>query len=379
MKKVFFEPAGKIHPSQFNLINYPPEGYEFVTSKTPMDGFISNSFIFDNIRLQVLDRLMPLTLAKSYIDKYLRPIPKGIDLLYCYNHISPRKIPYVIHIEWANVIVGRDLKWFNLFKKKVEKELQSELCRKILVWSPEAGQSLNYHFDRLEDKIEVIPPAYPSIPPFKKDWNHTTIIILFMGTTFLGRDYIEKGGDSTLQVFNQLRKKHNNIELIIRAKPPRRVERDIPGVTFYDSHIPRNLMERLYQIADILLNPTHLMHNTVPIEAMAYGIPIVGTSMSNYVEDGKTGLVVHNIERLPYFKNNMLTSETTKRSWLIKQTLKTDPKTIWGLVDATSSLIEDSLLRKTLGTQAKAEVDSGRFSIENRNKKLREIFDEATR
>jgi regulator of replication initiation timing len=47
------------------------------------------------------------------------------------------------------------------------------------------------------------------------------------------------------------------------------------------------------------------------------------------------------------------------------------------IVEKTSLLVENASLRRRLGRQARASIEEGKFSIKNRNTKLKRIFDEA--
>ena len=55
-----------------------------------------------------------------------------------------------------------------------------------------------------------------------------------------------------------------------------------------------------------------------------------------------------------------------------------DPKVTQDLVEKTSTLIEKEELRRRMGEAGRQEIETGKFSIEKRNEKLKRIFDEAT-
>ena len=380
MRKVFFQPAGKIHPSQYQLFDYPPEGYEFVLGSNKLDKLVKNPLMFDKIRLKVLDRLLPLNLAKAYIDKLVVKIPEDIDLLYTYNLISPRDIPYVVNVEWSHVLVGRELYWFKLWRGLIEKHLKSNNCKKILTWTNAARKSIlqHYNFEDFWEKIEVIPPAFPR-KEFLKPQNDGKVRILFIGSMNQAGDFYEKGGRDMLKVFESLKSKYN-IELTIRAKLPSGVKL-VDGVTLIERFLSKEELDELYKRSDIFFFPTHLFQNTVVIEAMSYGLPVittsVGSSLGEYVKDQSTGIVIDNIKDNPYFKNGFLVTETTQRHKLVEAAQRTSKRVLDELTYALESLIKNYQLRRKLGSNAKWEVDFGRFSIENRNKKLKEIFDVA--
>lgn len=387
-KKIYFEPAGRIHSSQQVLIDYPPDGYQFVTSKTPLDKTVVGSdLIFHKLRLQVLDRLMPLNLAKARLDTLLRKIPEDIDLIYAYNHPIFRKKPWVVSVEWAHVLIGRDLRHFTRYKKSVEKLLASQYCRKILTWTEIAKKSILLNFDcaDFERKIEVIPPAVHN-KDFVKDYNQDKVRLLFVGSVNDPEDFEIKGGKEALEAFAILNRKYDNLEMVIRAKLPNHVRNKYTGISnlrIIEEILPWQFLEQEFKQADVFLFPSHLLQNTVVLEAMSYELPVVtteiGASGGEYIEDGVTGFVVASPEKMPYFLENfILTSETIHRNWLVEASRSVDPKVVDELVAETSLLIENSELRKKMAKAARWEVDHGKFSLEKRNERLKRIFDEAT-
>ncbi len=386
-KKIYFEPAGRIHSSQYELINYPPDGYQFVTSKTLLDErIVGSDLMFHKLRLLVLDRLMPLNLAKAWLDTFLRKIPEDVDLIYAYNHPVFRKKPWIVNVEWANILVGRDMRHFNRCKKSVERLLASDYCKKILTWTEVAKKSilLNFSCADFEHKIEVIPPAVHS-KDFVKDYGQDKVRLLFIGSVNDPTDFEIKGGNEALQAFTILNRKYDNLEFVVRAKLPGYIRSKYEGLSnlkVVDEILSSQLLEQEFKQADIFIFPSHLLHNTVVIEAMSYELPVVtteiGASSGEYVEDGVTGFVVASPERVPYFLGNfILTSETIHRSRLIKATRSVEPRVVNELAAKTSLLIENPDLRKKMGKAARWEVDHGRFSIGKRNERLKRIFDEA--
>ncbi len=381
MRKVFFQPAGKIHPSQYQLFDYPPEGYEFVLGSNKLDKVIKNPLMFNKIRLQVLDRLMPLNLVKAYLDILMVKLPENLDLLYTYNLISPRDIPYVVNVEWFHILSGRSPMWVDPTKWLVKKSLNSNNCKRILTWTWAARKSIieGYDYEEFCEKIEVIPPAFPS-RSFLKPQSDGKIRILFIGSMNQTGDFHEKGGGDILKVFETLRSEYPNIELTLRAKLPKGT-RLVEGINLIENFLSKEELDNLYQISDIFFFPSHLFQNTVVIEAMSYGLPVIttsiGSSLGEYIKDRETGIVIDNLDSNNYFRKGFLVTETTGRSQLIRGAQDTSKKVLEELTYALESLIRNPQLRRKLGSNARQEVDSGRFSIESRNNKLKEIFDAA--
>jgi len=374
MRTILYSPAGKVHPVEWNLINYPPEGYQFIVQESKLSKLVNNSFIFDNIRLQILDRLLPLNLVKGILDsKSLPDMP-----IYSYNHIVRDK-PYILHAEWASILIGRNNLYTTLLKNYLKKELEKEECKKILTWTNLASASLIHLYGIPRDKIVVLPPCVPS-RNIERDYNKDKIKILFIGSANQSNDFEEKGGNLVLKVFSKLKEKYQDrVELVIKAKVPKHSFQE--GVTIINGYLPSLCLEKLYRRADIFFLPTLLYQNTSVIEAASYGLPIVTTSIGSafeeYLEDEVSCLSRGSMDS--DLVNGILHTETTKRSKKVKRELLRGEYVEEGFFYDLCRLVEEPRLRKFLGENAKKEVDYGRFSIDNRNKRLEEIFDETLR
>ena len=97
------------------------------------------------------------------------------------------------------------------------------------------------------------------------------------------------------------------------------------------------------------------------------------------VEDGRTGFVIGKSEKVPYYTENFIPNwDYYPNSRFMKAINTSDPKVVEALVKKTSILIEDETLRRTMGKAGRQEIETGKFSIDERNRKLKRIFDEAT-
>jgi glycosyltransferase involved in cell wall biosynthesis len=138
-------------------------------------------------------------------------------------------------------------------------------------------------------------------------------------------------------------------------------------------------LSKLYASSDIFMFPSYLNLGLVILEAMSYELPVVAPRIYDVpeaVEDMKTGILVDNPPKLPFYlwneapnhkDRNLLLGIRQCRPWRVRQ-----------IVEKTSSLIEDDSLRRKIGREARRLVEYGEFSFKNRNDKLRMIFDEAT-
>jgi glycosyltransferase involved in cell wall biosynthesis len=115
---------------------------------------------------------------------------------------------------------------------------------------------------------------------------------------------------------------------------------------------------------------------------MSYELPVVTTDLwanAEMVADGKTGFVIKKSAMIQYYVGNFIPNWShypiSKFMNTIKKTI--DPLVVKGLVEKTSVLIEDKELRRNMGRSARYEVENGKFSLVERNKKLAQIFSEA--
>lgn len=373
-KVIYYEPAGRIHSTQWELINNPPEGYRFVTKK--INFIIRNDFIFNRIRLQYLDRLMPLNYVKAKLDSKTR-MPEA-DMIFAYNHLVFRNIPWVVLVEWSNILIGRDLKFRDKYKKSVEKSLMSDNCKGIMTWSAIARDSILQDYNVPKDKVTVIPHAVKSVEIHRDyDRNQDNPHLLFVGSVNTSEDFAAKGATDVIKAFGALRIKYRGLRLTVRAKTPKEWSHPIDGLRVINRVLPRQELNSLFSDADIFILPSHLCQELVLVDAMNYGLPIitswVGSTCGEYVENDLTGLVLSK-PTFPYFtEDNMLLSETTHRPEIISDASK-HMNTALELENTIDRLIADKGLRERLGKAAKTEVDNGRFSIEHRNKLLLEVL-----
>jgi len=381
MKTIYFEPAGRIHPSQWTIINNPPEGYRFITPKPRiLDKYIiQNDIVFSKVRLQLLDRLLPLNITMSYIN-YMTKLPKGIDLIYSYNHPIVKKIPWVCQVEWFNVLIGRDPRWLNILHEVTENLLNSNYCKKLLFWTSVAKNTFLKEFEDFPlEKIGVLPHCTLPKRTLPKELTSEYTYLLFVGSMDDLDDFKYKGGPYLLKAYDNLRDSYN-IRLIIKARVPKEVKEEYlfdSNILFIDRIVSKVEMDHIWGLGDIFVFPTHLTHNTVVIEAMSWGLPVIttysGSSFLKYISN-INGSIIPNSLNSPLLdsRTNLLVSETTNRTKILKEEI--DLKVVDNLTREIEHLITNKEERYNIGKTNLLECTTGKFSVENRNKKLKEIF-----
>ncbi len=308
------------------------------------------------------------------------PLASGTaDLIHSIQYPLTNKTPWVMDTEhptgmlhWFNYSMFSQPKWTS----KVEKIINSPHCKKIMPMTDAARESTLAAF-KLNDpgKLRTIYPAvHPQPPAQKKEGSSINLL-------FVGRLFSQKGAEELLEAHDQLKKKFD-VKLTMVTEAPDDVRKKYandPTVELPGSEYGEKLNNR-FREADVFVMPTYVdTFGSVYIEAYSHGIPAVGTDQygqAEIIRDGKTGYHVHSPIHLH------MPGGSLKRwsSWEhFQEELKKVDKTMVtkGLVEKLTNLIEDGRLRRSMGANAFAEVESGRFSITTRNKAIREVYEEA--
>ena len=297
-------------------------------------GFKINNFL--KKRVKNLLKLTP-DLPNAHRTKF-----KGdYDLIHCAHCLSLNKKNWVFDVEIYNQLWASQSNSGKRFK--VKKLLESEHCKKIMPWTEWCKNEILKTFPEIKDKIEVVYPAVPE-RKFKNNKNKDEINLLFSSRNFYARN-----GDIVTEIMDELTKKYKNVTGTIVSDVPQEILNKYSGnkkITFHRLMSQKNLFE-LYEKADVFVYPTRGdAFGFGIIESFSFGLPVVsygGESRRELIEDGKTGYVISN-----------------KR-----------------LMDVTEKLINDEKLRRKMSKNCLKEIKEGKFSIKQRNRKLKRIYDEA--
>ncbi|MFZ1970841.1 MAG: glycosyltransferase family 4 protein [Candidatus Nanoarchaeia archaeon] len=366
--KVFINPG--IHPQFREIIDFPPEDVEYVYD--PIVGDHNNELT--RRKREVI----------SFVQRYLQ-VPRmakienedKFDLIHSTRGILIRnKKPWVIDLESGAAFSG--LEWTTLKKPRmrrlIRKYLSSPYCKKIMPQSEAARKTLLENVDcfGFEDKIETVYLAYHTTKLERKKSDKVRL-------SFIGRGFFEKGGNDVQEAFKILDKKYpGKLQLKVKCNVPEDHKLDMNNVIYLPKiDDPLEFYKEIFGDCDIYVQPTTVDSFGVTIlEAMSTGLPIVCTddfTLPELVEDGHNGFLVKSpVHWYPY---------GIKGEWkeYTKKAEEEHPETVQELVEKISLLIENPKLREKMGKNSFDIVESGKFSIKERNKKLRKIYDEALR
>jgi len=255
--------------------------------------------------------------------------------------------------------------------------------RRLLFWSNAGKETLktyaNITDQRIWEKSEVVYPAIRSVSNDLLNFNDVKVNLLFSG------DFFRKGGVNVVDAFEKASMKYPSITLrvcsdenidfntsmsTLRSTYLKKVKSN-EKITF--GRISRSeMINNVLPNTDIYLLPTY--NETFGfslLEAMAFGIPVIATNhmaIPEIIEEGVNGY--------------MIDTSSYDCEELFKGYIVNDIPSDFGnhvtnnLYNHLCTLIESAELRKKMGL-AGIEIVRSKFSIEERNKKMLTIYEEA--
>lgn len=369
MKKeidVYINPG--VHPQFKEITDYSPEEVKYYFKEPKGDH--NSSFtrkkrkLLTNLHKFGLPRLTKVKNAKKY------------DLIHSTRGILPlNKKPWIVDVESAAAFCG--LSWKALKKplaqKIIKNFLSSKYCKKIIPQSDAAKRTLLENLDcsKFKHKIETVYLAWHPTKLKRKDSDKVRI-------SFIGRDYYPKGLNDLQKAFEILNKKYpGKLQLKIKCNNiPEGKKLNLPNVKYLKKiEDQREFYNEIFGDCDIYVQPTLIdSYGVTILEAMSTGLPIITTNDFTFpelIEEGKNGFLVE--PAFHWYPNYIYDPQGYYKASIVNY----HPKTVKDLVDKISILIENPKLRKQMGENSYKMVESGKFSIAERNKKLRRIYDEA--
>jgi len=363
--KVYLQYPWGISDSQYykSLTENPPKNVEYVSGKVKL-GMIHNKKVFA-IRnfLKGFIRNFLLKIKFSPLNIKRTKTKKEYDLIHCAHCLSKNNSPWVTDFEggtWQIWLSGEESK---RSYKKAKKILLEKNCKKIIAWTESSKKEIIKKFPEIEKKVEVVFYAMPfPKQPKKKKKNKITLL-------FIGRYFYGKGGLHVLEVFDRLTKKYENVEGIFISQTPKEIYERYRGnkkIKFLELVPYGRVMGEIFPQSDIFVYPGYSdSFGFALIDSLASGTPIVtvdGISRKEIVTEGKTGFIIEN-KGIIWKKGIPL--------------VKNKEKIINQLVENCSKLIENKKLREKMSKNCREIIKNGKFSIKERNKKLKRIYKKA--
>jgi glycosyltransferase involved in cell wall biosynthesis len=372
--KVFLRLSKKFHPSNYEIIEFPPKGVKYIHRNFTNSKKNKAKFLH-KIKNILWRRYLKNNPAAIKIE------PHGADLIYSTNNImNTGKNPWIMDVENIMGLFAFDPKKLRNRKyfHRVKRILLSNSCKKLMPYTEAAKKSIIHGgLKELESKMEVVYLAKRSVEDFKKPRNKVPVIL------WVGRRFWEKGGMAVLKVFDEIKDKAK-FKLVMRGPVPENIKekyKEYKNIEFSDTrdYISDNIWEDLYKKADIFLYPTNLdSFGNALLDAMNYKAAVVTSgifSTPEIIQDKKTGFVVDH--PMKWHDDNFQMIYPSFNYFVEKTKSLNNKKYIKELSEKVLILIKDEKLRKTMGEKGHKEIKEGKFSIKERNKKFKKIYEEA--
>jgi len=374
MKEIKIKTIFGAHQIYQELANYPPEGIRYLgISKDTGEGKY-----YQNKRWK--EKINSLA-QKLKIPRMKFIAPGKFNLIHSSRGIIPIQLftnkPWVMDIEYFASFMGLNIDSIlnnRSIRKIIENRLSSKNCKKILCHCEATKESMIKYFksSKFEDKLDVLYPSSHLIKLEKRP--SKKIIILCVLSLFK-----QKGGEFILESFKRLEKKYAGIELWIKSDVPKKIQKkysskNIKFIKYHGEIIPREeLIKNLYSQANIFVYPSFADSFGYSLtDAMIAGLPIVATNLfaiPEMVVNEKNGFVVdipgYNPKKFIQFYN-VDNLDNKQKNIFIKN-----------LTKSLEKLIKNNALRENLGKESLKMISTGKFSLGERNKKLRKIYEEA--
>lgn len=364
--------SGK-HPLYETLLSHPPEDVIIITNTTGGGG---NYTLYDS-GYSVLRRIADLSYSMFKLPRYL-PVMKCYDLVHSsrgFLVLGPNQ--FVVDVEHVSSFVGMNHRKLHVpvTRKLIQKSLASDKCIGLLPHSRAAMNTLSLinPSRAIWDKSTVLYPAVRFREEMATKRTGEVPSLLFMG------EYYWKGGREVIRACSRLARSvdFNLTYISLRVPPPPDVlneARQSMDMSYYEGPIPREfLFTQIYPRTDIFVMPTYIdTFGYAYLEAMAHGIPCVGTNhfaVPEIIENGVTGFTVD--PPVSYFDGNGLGHPELPIADIDTEDTVNELKTV------ISQLIDSSRLRIQMGYEAVRLVRSGKFSVQRRNAILREVYEQS--
>ena len=318
----------------------------------------------------------------------------GTGMLENIPWIIENDLRWVVDLEHVGSLFGYYGDWRKrVYRKSAQKtlgkQLSSRYCRKILPWTDAAKRTIESILPGKEiaDKTEVLRLAVRPAPGRKnKPESRDRVRILFVGSANFRGEFWSKGGFEVLESYKLLRERMGDkVELMFRCWMPDEIRKDysqLPGLHAVTDVLPKDELDDLFWNSDIFLFPAHNSPGMAFLEAMRFGLPVVGKDIwanREIVQDGVIGFLVKPSEKVPYLLPGEVPNWGGDDSFFLDFMKQKDERVVRDLVDALAKLAESESLRKRMGEAGKREVQGGKASTAKRNTQLRQIYEEAAR
>lgn len=417
------------HPL-FKLMKYPPKGYRYVMpemleeekreillknatgeSLTPEEKTAQRIMEFrekelENEMEKFTEYCRSNEISRELYERYFRIVNtdrRGIQIPIRENTLSflpgflfcIQNTPWIVEIEDVVTLFfpfiengkqpgGKELKDMEAYRF-TKYMLQKEACIGVIAHVKSTVDTYRALFPDTEiaNKISYIPMCHENVPAgdicrtYQKSLGKK--VRLFFSSSWANSNFNVRGGLDVLASFDKLCRKYDNVELILKCAVPEDMPKKCHDIMrrykdrihVIDEQLAESEMAALMKNMDIFLLPSARVHIISILRAMATGLPVVasdGWGISEYIQDGVNGSIVAG----RYGKTSWIDEEGMLREdySVLKEV---DEAFAESLAEKIEQIISDEKYRFRITKNAMNDI-STRFSVENWNRELEEVF-----
>ena len=375
--KVYLKLFHNHHPYYFTFINNPPEGVEYLYEKRetvyPLPP--RKSSLLSDFKYKVV-----IPVYKQFPPLYYVRAPESARLIHATSNVLlMNRKPWVVDTEAVNGFVNFNIPSYNspFHHRIIRSILERDSCRRVLPWSKAASDSV-FNLLKSEKVRRKSTVVYPTVPAAKKVAQKPGSKFKFL---FIGGRFFRKGGRETLEAFSKLRGKLDCSLTFISNTPEEYVQKYKEDVSFMPPRLsPLQVMELMAE-HHALVFPTYMdTYGMVLLEAMSAGLPVISSKLFCIPEivENDTGVLLdppvkwHTDDMV--FDYRKFPSYEAFVDYIRARRFEKFSEELSG---SMLRLAEDSGAWKKYSEAAKEKINSGRFSIRQRNKTLGEVYRES--
>lgn len=334
-----------------NLMEYPPKEYEYISKiKSGLIGNTVKRGMFRSAKSNVRSLATSLGFSRPL---YARSKKYSTEFVHHFAHCIPKLrksngIDFVLDIEGVWQLSVGELS--PSVKKKIINNLSRDECKAIMPWTNHVYNEFVKEFPELEHKTTLLRPAVKLMQTKKKVYDPESFTMLYVA-----RDFELKNGHLACDIMNSYADYNNKVNAICIANVDMTTKIKYPNVSFFDL-MPKDELYKYYRIADLMIYPSPIdTFGFAIIEAMSFGVPTIAmkTQHTKSVEE-----IIVNGYNGHYFTEDIF---------------------VKGAIQTITSLINDRDYWQKISNQCLYTIINGPYSINNRNKKLREILEICTK
>jgi glycosyltransferase involved in cell wall biosynthesis len=364
--KVYIQYPWKFRDSNYykKMVEFPPKGVLYLNATSSGENTINRKKLFVSNYIKKILRMPFKKFNLSMINTKKTNTNLNYEVIHCAHCLSLNKSPWVADFEstWQFFLSG---KIKESSKRKVEKIILSEDCKRILPWTEATRKEISKMFPKKEIKNKLETVTYALAPPkkIKKDKDKINLL-------YVSRYFYQKGGFQSIKVLDLLTKKYDNVNATFISSTPKEVYekyQDNKKIKMLEMQPWDRVYNKIMPKSDIFINPGFTdTFGFLFIEALANGLPVITV-------DGYARKEIIN-------KKQGFVLDRPKIGWdNEKPVIKKETELINDLVKKTSLLIENKKIRNQMANEGRKEILEGKFSLKERNKKLKEIYEDSIR